>query len=141
MVLQSTHAREQGPGPHNTVAALVDPVCGLPLLLKRFRGDTDENYGSDQQFVLPYTDKTAVLDLRATVERPPSSLAPGGRTDPAAAASEARSAGFEPLEPYPGKTTDRWRCRCMCNTDITLTLTSIRGGRTACGTCSQGPTR
>ncbi len=76
MVLRSSHAREQGPGPHNIVAALVDPVCGLPLLLKRFRGDTDENYGSDQQFVLQDAGKTAVLDLRATVERPPSSLAP-----------------------------------------------------------------
>lgn len=65
----------------------------------------------------------------------------GGRTDPATAAAEARSAGFEPLEPYPGKTTDRWRCCCGCNTDVTLTLTSIRRGRTACGACSQGPTR
>ncbi|MDW4909177.1 hypothetical protein RB628_28525 [Streptomyces sp. ADMS] len=76
LVLRSSHAREQVPGPHNIVAALVDPVCGLPLLLKRFRGDTDENFGRDQQFVLQDADKTAVLDLRATVERPPSSLAP-----------------------------------------------------------------
>ncbi|SCF73332.1 hypothetical protein GA0115254_114434 [Streptomyces sp. Ncost-T10-10d] len=65
----------------------------------------------------------------------------GGRTDPATAAAEARAAGFEPLEPYPGKTTDRWRCRCRCSTAITLTLTSLRGGRTACGTCSRGATR
>lgn len=65
----------------------------------------------------------------------------GGRTDPATAAAGSRSAGFEPLEPYPGKTTDRWRCRCGCSMDITLTLTSIRRGRTACGTCSPGATR
>lgn len=65
----------------------------------------------------------------------------GGRTDPAAAAAEARAAGFEPLEPYPGKTTDRWRCRCRCSTAIPLTLTSIRGGRTAYGTCSRDTAR
>ncbi|AZS84513.1 hypothetical protein ELQ87_09620 [Streptomyces griseoviridis] len=76
LVLQSSHARAQGPGPHNVVAALLDPVCGLPLELKRYRGDTDENYGSDQQFVLEDAGKTAVLDLRAAVERPPSLLAP-----------------------------------------------------------------
>ncbi|MGQ4383543.1 hypothetical protein [Streptomyces sp. SAS_270] len=76
LVLQSSHAHKQGPGPHNIVAALLDPVCGLPLVLKRYRGDTDENYGSDQQFVLEDAGKTAMLDLRATVERPPSRLAP-----------------------------------------------------------------
>ncbi|TLS42631.1 hypothetical protein FE633_29515 [Streptomyces montanus] len=76
LVLRSSHAREQGPGPHNIVAALVDPVCGLPLLLKRFRGDTDQNYGNDQQFVLEDPGKTAALELRATVERPPSRLPP-----------------------------------------------------------------
>ncbi|MGW6310477.1 hypothetical protein [Streptomyces niveus] len=76
VVLRSSHVREQGPGPHNFVAALVDPVCGLPLLLKRFRGDTDEDYGRDQQFVLANAEETAVLDFRATLERPPSRLAP-----------------------------------------------------------------
>lgn len=38
----------------------------------------------------------------------------GSRTDPSSAAAEVREAGFEPLETYPGKTTDRWRCRCAC---------------------------
>ncbi|MYS17876.1 hypothetical protein [Streptomyces sp. SID4982] len=61
----------------------------------------------------------------------------GGRTEPQKAAAEARAAGFEPLETYPGKTTDQWRCRCGCGTDVTLTLTGIRGGRTRCGTCSR----
>ncbi|MFD6751539.1 hypothetical protein, partial [Streptomyces anthocyanicus] len=59
----------------------------------------------------------------------------GGRTDPATAAAEARAAGYEPLDSYPGKTTDRWRCRCKCGTHVTLTLNSIRGGRTGCTTC------
>ncbi|MEV5605450.1 hypothetical protein AB0L33_28815 [Streptomyces sp. NPDC052299] len=76
LVLRSTHARQQGPGPHNVIAALIDRVCGLPLSLKRFRGDTDENYGGDQQFTLGDASKTAVLEVRATVEGPPSRLAP-----------------------------------------------------------------
>ncbi|WP_143668905.1 MULTISPECIES: hypothetical protein [unclassified Streptomyces] len=76
LVVRSSHAREQGPGPHHIVAALVDPVCGLPLSLQRFRGDTDENCGADQQFTLGDVGRTAVLELRATVERPPSRLAP-----------------------------------------------------------------
>ncbi|MFC8857318.1 hypothetical protein ACFT5D_30180 [Streptomyces sp. NPDC057144] len=76
LVLRSSHVHEQGPGPHNVVAALVDPVCGLPLLLKRFRGDTDESFGRDQQFVLGDVGNTAVLDFRASIERPPSRLAP-----------------------------------------------------------------
>ncbi|MDQ0834362.1 hypothetical protein QF032_006206 [Streptomyces achromogenes] len=76
LVLRSSHVHEQGPGPHNFIAALVDPVCGLPLLLKRFRGDTDESYGRDQQFVLGDVGNTAVFDFRATIEPPPSRLAP-----------------------------------------------------------------
>ncbi len=31
----------------------------------------------------------------------------GGRTDPSKAAAEVREAGLEPMETYPGKTTDR----------------------------------
>ncbi|MFD8643358.1 hypothetical protein ACFV14_24045 [Streptomyces zaomyceticus] len=64
----------------------------------------------------------------------------GGRTDPATAAAEARRAGFEPLETYPGMTTDRWRCRCACGTEVTVALTNIRRGRTRCGTCSKDHT-
>jgi hypothetical protein len=60
----------------------------------------------------------------------------GGRTEPAAAAAEVRAAGFEPLEPYPGKTTDRWRCHCSCGAEATITLTSVRRrGRTKCHKC------
>ena len=65
----------------------------------------------------------------------------GGRTEPARAVEEVRTAGFEPLEPYPGRTTDRWRCRCRCNAEITLTLTSVRRGRIGCGKCSRAATQ
>ncbi|MEW2626222.1 hypothetical protein [Streptomyces sp. NPDC048106] len=76
LVLRSSHVRGQGPGPHNIVAALTDPTFGLPLHLTRFRGDTDETYSGDQQFVLGDVGKTAILDLRATTEGPHSRLQP-----------------------------------------------------------------
>ncbi|MGW2858187.1 hypothetical protein [Streptomyces sp. NPDC001205] len=76
LVLRSSHVREQGPGPHHIVAALTDPTFGLPMRLTRFRGDTDERCGRDQQFVLKDSANTALLDLRATVEPPPSGLQP-----------------------------------------------------------------
>ncbi|NBE53957.1 hypothetical protein [Streptomyces boluensis] len=64
LVLRTSHVRRQGPGPHNIVAALAHPEFGLPLHLKRFRGDTDEGLCGDQQFVLGDGGKTAILDLR-----------------------------------------------------------------------------
>ncbi|MGW1519807.1 hypothetical protein [Streptomyces sp. NPDC002287] len=76
LVLRSSHVRGQGPGPHHIVAALTDPTFGLPLHLTRFRGDTDETYGGDKQFVLGDVSKTAILDLRATPEGPHSRLQP-----------------------------------------------------------------
>lgn len=76
LVLRSSHVRGEGPGPHNIVAALAHPVFGLPLCLKRFRGDTDESLGRDQQFVLGDQGKTAILDLRAESERPDTRLEP-----------------------------------------------------------------
>lgn len=76
LLLRFSQVREHGPGPHNIVAALMHPVFGLPLHLKRFRGDTDEGRGGDQQFVLGDPNETAVLDLRASAERPPARLAP-----------------------------------------------------------------
>ncbi|MER6305027.1 hypothetical protein [Streptomyces sp. NPDC001657] len=76
LVVRSSHVRDRGPGPQHIVAALLDPVFGLPLRLTRFRGDTDEHYGSDQHFVLEDPGKTALLDLRASIERPPSGLGP-----------------------------------------------------------------
>ncbi|GHA43510.1 hypothetical protein GCM10010329_78000 [Streptomyces spiroverticillatus] len=74
LVLRSSHTPGRGPGPHRLVAALVDPAFGLPLRLQRFRGDTDERLDVDQQFVLCDPAGTAVLDLRATVERPSSRM-------------------------------------------------------------------
>ncbi|MGW0737070.1 hypothetical protein [Streptomyces sp. NPDC002851] len=76
LVLRTSHVRSHGPGPHHIVQALADPVCGLPLKLTRFRGDTDADVAQDQQFVLKDPGKTAVLDLRATVERPMSFIQP-----------------------------------------------------------------
>jgi len=73
LVLRSSHVRGQGPGPHNIVAALADPAFGLPLHLKRFRGDTGEDFSKDQQFVLGDHAKTVILDLQAESERSPSS--------------------------------------------------------------------
>ncbi|MEU0844050.1 hypothetical protein ABZ370_31865 [Streptomyces sp. NPDC005962] len=74
LILRSSHVLDLGPGPHHIASALLDPVFGLPLHLKRFRGDTDESYGSDQHFVLADPQKTVLLELRTTRERPPSRL-------------------------------------------------------------------
>ncbi|MFD9427340.1 MULTISPECIES: hypothetical protein [unclassified Streptomyces] len=76
LVLRSSHVRGQWPGPHNIVAALAHPAFGLPLYLKRFRSDTDECCGRDQQFVLGDHGKTAILDLRTSSEQPGSRLKP-----------------------------------------------------------------
>jgi len=76
LILRSSHVPDQGPGPHHIISALLDPVIGLPLHLTRFRGDTDENYGSDQYFVLVDPQKTALLEVRTTRERPPFRLPP-----------------------------------------------------------------
>ncbi|WP_326687227.1 MULTISPECIES: hypothetical protein [unclassified Streptomyces] len=73
-VVRSSHTPERGPGPHHIVAALLDPVFGVPLRLTRFRGDTDEGPNRDQHFVLEDPDKTAVLELRTTAEKPPARL-------------------------------------------------------------------
>jgi hypothetical protein len=38
--------------------------------------------------------------------------------------------GYQPLEPYPGTTSKRWRCRCVtCGHEETLTLASVRSGK------------
>lgn len=74
LVLRTSHVPGQGPGPHNIVAALAHPAFGLPLRLKRFRGDTDERLYGDQQFVLGDADGTAILDLRTAAEEPGSRL-------------------------------------------------------------------
>lgn len=41
-----------------------------------------------------------------------------------------RKAGFEPLEPYPGKASSKWRCKCQrCGHESNPRPTSIKGGR------------
>ncbi|GLF98848.1 hypothetical protein [Streptomyces yaizuensis] len=74
LVVRSSHVRGQGPRPHHIVAALLDPVFGLPLRVARFRGDTDESYGADQHFILRDRAGTAALDLRASTEKTPSRM-------------------------------------------------------------------
>lgn len=76
-VMRSSHAPQYGPGAQRLVAALLYPGYGVPLRLIRFRGDTDESYGSDQHFVLEDSDKTARVELHASTERPSKSLSPG----------------------------------------------------------------
>lgn len=76
LVLRSSHVRGHGPGPHNIIAALVEPVLGLPLDLTRFRGDTDEEASGENQFVLRDSGRSVILDLRAATERPSSCLPP-----------------------------------------------------------------
>ncbi|MEU5162272.1 hypothetical protein AB0G74_22075 [Streptomyces sp. NPDC020875] len=74
LVVRSSHVRGHGPGPHHIVAALLDPVFGLPLRVARFQGDTDESYGADQHFVLKDRSGTGALDLRASTEKPSSRM-------------------------------------------------------------------
>lgn len=55
----------------------------------------------------------------------------GVATTPEAAADQARSAGFEPLEPYSGDRTSPWRVRCTaCGAGRTPSLKSLREGWT-----------
>ncbi|MFJ2407282.1 hypothetical protein ACIOUE_38990 [Streptomyces xanthochromogenes] len=76
LVLRCSHVPGKGPGPYNIVAALLDPLCGLPLHITRFSGDTAEGCSGDQRFVLEDDAKTVVLDIRAAVDPPPSRLSP-----------------------------------------------------------------
>ncbi|MGW0883418.1 hypothetical protein [Streptomyces sp. NPDC002671] len=55
--------------------------------------------------------------------------------DADAAAAEMRACGYEPLVPYPGRTTDRWRCRCSCGNEVAARPSSIRSGTTGCKKC------
>jgi hypothetical protein len=48
-----------------------------------------------------------------------------------------RSAGYLPLEPYPGA-DHRWRCRHMpCDPEVTARLSKIRRGEGACRHCAR----
>ncbi|WP_371578071.1 hypothetical protein [Streptomyces sp. NBC_01314] len=58
------------------------------------------------------------------------------------AEAEMRVIGMEPLEPFPGRVRDRWRCRCVtCGHIGTPTLNNIRRGQGGCYTCARGAGR
>ena len=55
----------------------------------------------------------------------------------AQAVDDVLAAGFEPLEPYPGKTIKDWRCRCTrCGNNISVKLSIIRRG-SGCKECAE----
>lgn len=61
----------------------------------------------------------------------------GNRVDPLAAVEWMDRAALEPLEPYPGNSKARWRCRCKkCGNDVTPSYGQIRSGNGGCGYCS-----
>lgn len=60
----------------------------------------------------------------------------GKRIDPDEAVANIRAAGLEPLEPYPGKITARWRCRCLsCGDEFATRLNNVRHSGGGCGRC------
>jgi rRNA maturation endonuclease Nob1 len=57
------------------------------------------------------------------------------RLDPVLAEARANAVGMEPLEPYPGRMSARWRCRCQnCGRESKPTLSNMSGGH-ACFYC------
>jgi hypothetical protein len=57
-------------------------------------------------------------------------------TDPEAAAQEMLAAYLRPLEPYPGKAADEWRCECLqCGDIVAARLQKIRSGEGCCRRC------
>jgi hypothetical protein len=58
------------------------------------------------------------------------------RLDSETAAELMRSAGVNPLEPYPGA-GETWRCRCMtCGREVTPRYTDVRRGHSGCKWCA-----
>ncbi|MEU9405704.1 hypothetical protein AB0E08_08355 [Streptomyces sp. NPDC048281] len=65
----------------------------------------------------------------------------GPQTSAEQADAELREAGYEPLELYPGRVTDRIKVRCVtCGVKSSLTLSHVRLGR-RCGHRSLSPER
>lgn len=57
-------------------------------------------------------------------------------TSSGAAEQEMLDAGLRPLEPYPGKAADAWRCECLrCGDIVTGRLQKIRSGEGCCRRC------
>ena len=53
------------------------------------------------------------------------------------ASDRVRSAGFEPLEPYPGNNRTSWRCRHIeCGNEVVLKLGGIVSGKNPCKYCN-----
>ncbi|MFE7779190.1 hypothetical protein ACFU5O_36035 [Streptomyces sp. NPDC057445] len=58
--------------------------------------------------------------------------------DPAVAEAEMYAIGMEPLEPFPGRVRDPWKCRCArCGRIGTPTLNNIRRGQGGCYACAR----
>ncbi|MCX5205635.1 hypothetical protein OG897_29780 [Streptomyces sp. NBC_00237] len=58
--------------------------------------------------------------------------------DPATAEADMRAVGMEPLEPFPGRVGDRWKCRCVtCGHTGMPTLNNIRRGQGGCYGCAR----
>ncbi|WP_328787431.1 hypothetical protein [Streptomyces sp. NBC_00273] len=57
--------------------------------------------------------------------------------DPAVAEADMRAVGMEPLEPFPGRVRDPWKCRCSrCGQVGAPTLNNVRRGQGGCRTCA-----
>ncbi|MFJ5811668.1 hypothetical protein [Streptomyces sp. NPDC093093] len=58
--------------------------------------------------------------------------------DPTVAEADMRAIGMQPLEPFPGRVRDSWKCRCLrCGHIGTPTLNNIRGGQGGCLNCAR----
>ena len=72
-------------------------------------------------------------DLRGAPMRTPVERTP---VDPEVAAKTMRTAGFEPLVPYPGRVEDPWPCRCtVCGHESTPRMSVVRQG-SGCRACA-----
>lgn len=60
----------------------------------------------------------------------------GWRVKPDGNEELVRRAGFTPLQPYSGRTKDRWRCRCeTCGKTVAVLIAHVARGH-GCGYCS-----
>ena len=60
----------------------------------------------------------------------------GRRVDPDEAIATMRTAGLEPLEPYPGADAP-WRCQCTtCKRDVSPSYSSVQSRQSGCAYCA-----
>lgn len=58
--------------------------------------------------------------------------------DPAVAEADMRAIGMQPLEPFPGRVRDPWKCRCLrCGHTGAPALNNVRGGQGGCVNCAR----